>query len=388
MRRPIITSSLYAITCGLFATTFMTFAEATPAPKLPQFDQVQVAVKPEINIERMRQIRDLVRDLMSQRVRARNIQNLPPENAPFDPSASRADGGQFGLMQEIELLADIIQQNSSVQSQQGTYALQASTTEEAASSTPTTNVFGEVNGGPVESTKTRLGYDGHQLSVNVGLDKSVSERLTLGLIGTHSATDIDENFIAANSTTDAYGIGPYFGLFLTETLVLTGSLLHTWTDNETSNGVVSADYDSRDWMINGTLTSYHFVENWMLAPSIGASYNEERDEAYLDTIGTPYAALTTKTGTFSAGGAATYTHYLENGVILQPKLSFEAEWTFERSVSAGTATSTDEFDVSLAAGLDITFSESAALSLDVTFGGLARSDYESLLAGGRLTLSF
>ena len=108
-----------------------------------------------------------------------------------------------------------------------------------------------------------------------------------------------------------------------------------------------------------------------------------------DSLGTFYPSSTTKTGTLTLGGAATYTHYLANGMSLQPGLSAEAEWTFERSVTTGGgAADTDEFDFNLTAGLDVNFSETASLSLNATLSGLARSDYEEAKVGARLTVSF
>ena len=148
------------------------------------------------------------------------------------------------------------------------------------------------------------------------------------------------------------------------------------------------------WALNGSLTSYHQVGNWMLAPTVGVSFNEKRDEAYVDSGATAFAASKTRTGSLAFGGSATYTHTLDNGMTIQPALSVEGEWTFLRSVgasaSSGVATDTgsDNFDVNITASSDFQLSNSVSLSLSSTVSGLAKPDYLSVIGGGRLSVSF
>ena len=147
------------------------------------------------------------------------------------------------------------------------------------------NVWLDGSAGYLENTEALRAYDGSQLSVSLGADTKVNEKLTIGAILNHSATDITNVFVPGGSTTSAIGVGPYMALFLTDTLVFTGSFLYTWTDNGADSAGVTADYNSESWALNGSLTSYHQVGNWMLAPTVGVSFNEERDEAYVDSGG-------------------------------------------------------------------------------------------------------
>jgi hypothetical protein len=138
------------------------------------------------------------------------------------------------------------------------------------------------------------------------------------------------------------------------------------------------------------LTSYHLAGNWLLAPTVGVSFNEESDAAYVDTAATAFAASTTCTGTLAFGGSATYTHTLENGLTVQPGISVEGEWTFLRSVTATStvAPDTQDFDVNATASIDFQLSQSASLSLSSTVSGLAKPEYLSVTGGGKLSFSF
>jgi hypothetical protein len=326
--------------------------------KAQEFDFIQAIIKPQLNIEQSRRIRQIVRDIGGKR-RASVMSGSDSDSVVMEPAGY-----------SIVPTADLV------------------TTQQAAG----WNVWLDGSAGYLEDTAALRSYDGSQLSVSLGADTQLNNKLTIGAILNHSATDITNVFVPGGSTTSAIGVGPYMALFLTDTLVFTGSFLYTWTDNGADTGGITADYDSESWAVNGSLTSYHQTGNWMLAPTIGASFNEERDEVYLNSEAPPtaFAASTTRTGSLAFGGSATYTHTLENGMTIQPALSVEGEWTFLRSVTATSsiAADTQEFDVNITASSDFQLSNSVALSLSSTVSGLAKPDYLSVTGGGRLSISF
>ncbi len=325
-----------------------------------EFNEIQVVIKPQLNIEQSRRIRQIVRDIGGKR-RASVMSGGDLDSAVMEPAG-------YSIVPTADL----------------------TTTETAAG----WNVWLDGSAGYLESTKPLRGYDGDQMAVSLGADTTINDKVTVGAILNYSATDITNNFVTGGSTTSAIGIGPYLALFLTDTLVFTGSFIYTWTDNGADSVGITADYNSESWALNGTLTSYYQVGNWILAPTVGASFNEESDEAYRDTAIAPtvFAASTTRTGSLAFGGSATYTHSLDNGMIIQPALSVEGEWTFLRSVGAsadlGVAVDTDDLDVNITASSDFQLSNSVSISLSSTVSGLAKPDYLSVTGGGRLSISF
>lgn len=338
---------------GILCTLIVFIFTLPNDARAQQFDQIQVIIKPQLNIDQSRRIRQIVRDIGGKRL------------------ASVMSGGNLdGVVMEpagynIVPAADL------------------ATTQAAAG----WNVWVDGSAGYLENTETLREYDGSQIAVSVGADTTIADKLTLGVIVNHSATDITNLFVPGGSTTSAIGAGPYMALFLTDTLVFTGSFLYTWTDNGADSGGVSISYDSDSWALNGTLTSYHQAGNWMLAPTIGASYNEESDDAYQDGVGTPILASTTKTGSFAFGGSATYTHTLENGMTIQPAVSVEGDWNFLTSITRGVVDEGD-VDVNVTASSDFQLSNAVSLSLSSTVSGLAKPDYLSVIGGGRFSISF
>lgn len=343
-------------TCiGWIVAAAMALSLAVPQAAAQEFDFVQAIVKPQVNIERARNLRRLVRergeDLLKQRMGA---------GAPdaIYPLAYGEDG--------VEAM------------------------ETGPAAPKGINLWIDGNGGRLEDSNALRGYDGTQYALSFGGDAQLSERVILGAIGVHTGTDIDNSFVPGGSSTRAFALGPYAAVFLTDTVVMTGSVLRSWTDNQMNGLGVTAGYNSRDWLFNANVTSYHFAGNWQFAPSVGVSYGAESEDGYVDSSASAFAASETRTGSFAFGGKIAYTHALANGMTLEPSLEAEGEWTFERMTTATTTLPLDtaEFDVTITGGLDVAISDRASFSLSGAASGLGKPDYLSLTGGARLTVAF
>lgn len=322
-----------------------------------EFNEVQAVIKPWLNLEKSRGLRHLMREIGRDRWLAAFGDDLSGTAGAL--SAGHGLGGSLG----------------------GTHG---------ATDANGWNIWLDGQAGRVEDTAVPRAYDGRQWSVSFGADTQVTDRVIVGGLINHSGTDVDNVFLPGNSTTSAVAAGPYAAVFLTDTLVLTGSLLYTWTDNDATSFGVASTWRSQSWALNTTLTSYHPVGDWLLAPSVGISLDEEREDGYLDTAATLFPAVRTRTGTFAFGGAVSRSFALGNGAAITPELSVEAEWIFLNSTTATTSVLADtrRFDVNATLGAEIAFSDSVSLSINGTVSGLANPTYLSVVAGGRLTVSF
>lgn len=325
-----------------------------------EFNEIQAVIKPWLNINKARSMRHLTREIGRDRWLA-SFSALDGVGGMTVTSTSHSMGGVYS----------------------GRYAV----TDDAG-----WNVWLDGNGGWLEDTAPLRAYDGNQWSVSLGADKQLTERIIVGGILNHTGSDVDNVFLPGNSKTSAFSVGPYAAVFLTDTLVLTGSFLYSWTQNDASSFAVASSWDSESWAGNTNLTSYHQIGNWLVAPTVGISYDEEREDAYFDTAPGPtfFPAVRTRTGTFAFGGAVSRSFALDGGVVVTPELSVEAEWIFLNSTTATSSVAADtrDFDVNATLGTDIEFNEAVSLSISGTASGLANPTYLSVTAGGRLTVSF
>jgi outer membrane autotransporter protein len=337
---------------GLLAAALAVPATAVSAQ---EFNEIQAVIKPQLNIERSRHLRRVLRE----RGEAALKRRMNPANTGGVAPLAYGEDDQVPI-------------------------------ENAEPETLGWNVWIDGNGGRLEDSNMLRAYEGTQFVLSAGADKQIGDRLILGGIGVHFGNNIDNLFLPGTSSSRALGVGPYAAVFLTDTIVLTGSALHSWTDNKAASSGVTAAYDSRDWSLNANVTSYHFAGNWQFAPTVGASYSNENDDAYTDSSASVYAASATETGSLAAGGKASYTFALDNGVTIEPSLEIEGEWTLTRTTTATASIPTDmeEFDVNITAAADIAFNDRVSLSMVVTVSGLAKTDFTSWTGGGRLSVSF
>lgn len=322
-----------------------------------EFNEVQAVIKPQLNLERARHLRRLIRqrgaDLLRQQLMGDD------GSVAFDPLAYGEDG-----IEELE--------------------------EEPAAEAVGLNLWFDGASTWLEDSHPVRGYEGTQYVLSLGGDRQVTERLVLGAIGVHAGSDVDDIFLPGGSSTRGWGLGPYAAVFLTDTIVLTASAVHTWTDNSLASGGVTAGYDSRDWTLNANVTSYHFAGDWQFAPTAGISYTVEQEDGYVDSSASAYAASTTRTGSVVFGGRISYSHALENGMTVEPSLEGEAEWIFERATTATSSVPPDgsDFDASVTAGIDLQVSDATSLSLTGSIGGLFKPDYLSAGGSARLSVSY
>ncbi|MEM9331173.1 MAG: autotransporter outer membrane beta-barrel domain-containing protein [Pseudomonadota bacterium] len=335
----------------LFALLIAVFGAHSTAGA-QEFNEVQAVIKPQLQLENSRKIRQLIQRIGKDR---------------FDQKQKSRSSASFG--------ADLDGEPDE---------------EDVGEETPGRNFWIEGSVSRLEDSAPIRAYDGTQHSVSIGGDAAVTERLTLGIIGNYSESDVDNIFLPGNSTTEVISAGPYVAYFLTDTVVLTGSLLYSDTENGATSGGVVASYDSESWNANATLTTYVFAGNALFAPNVGISFSEERDEAYVDSAATFFAASTTRSSTLNFGVSASSSRVLSNGVTIDPSIGIEGEWTFDQSVDAPTSVvaNTEEFDANVVFGIDFQWNESFSLEFSGNYAGLARTDYESLTGNVRVSFSF
>lgn len=373
---------------AFFAATFISATLAAAAPLHAQeLEDIQVIIKPQLQIEQNRELRRIVRQRGEAFVKSKRAEEAPADSSdPLTYNFFALDGGE-----------PVLQKNSLQGLAGGALFLSLKDGQAAQADAPASlsgwNFWVDGKRGHIEDANPARSYEGGLYSINAGADTSVSDRLSLGFLALGTGSDVDLNFGGdfGESETGTFGTGGYISYLLTDTVALTGLLVHNWTENDSRIQAVTASYDSRAWNANLSIASYHFVGNWQLVPSAGLSYSHERDESYADSAGTVIPASTTRIGTATIGGSVSYTQLLENGMAVSPSLELNGEYTFLKSVSVPSASATaddQKFDANLSAGLDIQIDTQTSLGLSATVNGLAKPDFYSATAGGRFSVKF
>ena len=240
------------------------------------------------------------------------------------------------------------------------------------------------------------GFNSNQTVGLAGIDFKLTEHFILGALvsGTWSDTTNMGSRFAGSSSADGWGAGVYAAAIIANALVADASWLYNETDNSSFDGMDRASYASNGWIAAGSLTLYHYVDNWRFSPSIGINYAYNRDDAYTDSIGLMFPQQKQETGVFEFGGQIGYTHQSQGSGTMEFWAGLFGEWTFQREVTPSFGTVTpipargDDVDARASAGVDVWFNENFSLSFSGEIGGLAISDFKSATGSARAALSF
>lgn len=326
-------------------------------PTPSTFSNVQLIVNPRLDIEQAYRIRTAVNRAVGQRLAPAALKAGP--GAP-NPSAMLLSGsGEKGAASDQALW------NSWVD---GTHT-------------------------DIKDSHRVSGYQGPQNSVIAAADYQVSDRVIAGLLYNYNDSDVRNLFQPGSSKTETNGVGPYVGVVLTDKLVFDASLLANWTENFGKDATNIARYDSDGWMASANLTGYWYFDKLRFSPGVGISLTKTEDDAYTDSAGTAFSALTTRTGTAYVATTLGYTITLDDRRSIEPFVTLEGEWEFDNSTSPASVTATApvvsrEWNLRASAGVDVTLPRDRYLTIRGDFGGLNQSRFRTYAINGNIGFRF
>jgi outer membrane autotransporter protein len=344
---------------GLTACASGAWAQKPPPnpPNPSTFSDVQLIVNPRLAIERAYRIRSAVNQMVGRRL-APAVLNAGP--GAGTPAAMLFSGtGEKGAANDEALW----------------------------------NVWVDGTHTDIKDSHPVSGYEGPQNSVIAAADYQVSDRVIAGLLYNYNDSDVRNLFQPGSSTTESNGVGPYVGVVLTDKLVFDASLLANWTDNFGKDATDIARYDSDGWIASANLTGYWYFDNLRFSPGAGISLTRTEDDAYTDTSGTAFSALTTRTGTANVAATLGYTITLDDARLIEPFVTLEGEWEFKNSSSPSTVTATvpvvsREWNLRASAGVDVTLPRDRYLTIRGDFGGLNQSRFRTYAINGTFGFRF
>lgn len=342
---------------ALFLITSASHANAQKAGTPPSaFANVQLIVNPQLAVERAYRVRTAVTRQVGRRLgpatRTAPAASVPSPMLFFGSSKEESDPGE-------------VLWNSWVD---GTYT-------------------------HIKESNPLSGYKGPQNSVIAATDYQFSNRVIAGLLYNYNDSDVRNLFQPGNSRTDTHGVGPYVGIVLTDKLVFDASVLANWTDNFGRDAFNIARYDSDGWIASANLTGYWYFDNLRFSPGAGISFTRTEDDAYVDTSGTAFAVLTTRTGTANVATTLGYTITLDDERSIEPFVTLEGEWEFDNSTSPSTVISTiptvtHEWNLRASTGVDVTLRHNKYLTIRGDFGGLGVSRFRTYAINGNIGMRF
>ncbi len=252
----------------------------------------------------------------------------------------------------------------------------------APASTPNWNVWIDGKYSWLDDNLASSDLDGSLINGVIGADYKVSDRLVLGLMGTYETSDL-EGAVGTTQDTDGWGGGAYMGLSLTDSLVLSATVLGTELDTDV-NG--AAQFDSTRIQGTSALTGNFYSGTWRYSPSLTVAWSKEWQDA---SVG--FNAQTIETGIISPGLVIGNSIFIGGASTVEPWLGAQLDWVGINKVvddAVGTILDDPYTDLRLQGGLNFAFGANAQLAFTAEVSGLLYEDSDTYTAGANFAFQF
>ena len=248
--------------------------------------------------------------------------------------------------------------------------------------TPNWNIWIDGKYSWLDDNLSSSDLDGSLINGVVGADYKVSDRMVLGLMGTYETSDL-EGAVGTTQDTDGWGGGAYMGLSLTDSLVLSATVMGTELDTDV-NG--TAEFDSTRIQATSALTGNFYSGTWRTSPSLTLAWSKEWQDP---SVG--LNAQTIETGIISPGLLIGNSISIGGASTVEPWLGAQLDWVgINKVVDDVTGTILDDpyTDLRLQGGLNFAFGANAQLALTAEVSGLLYEDSDTYTAGANFAFQF
>lgn len=190
----------------------------------------------------------------------------------------------------------------------------------------------------VEDERVGSGIDAKFFAAQVGVDYQVKENLIVGgLVQYDWMSEEDEELAegvgavaGAQVEGDGFMVGPYAVWQATDTLVLDAMGLWGTSDNTVNPlGYYEDDFETTRFMLRANATGEFRHGRWTVRPQLTWSHYEDKQDAYVDSLGIDIPSQTVTIGRLRAGPEVTWTQGSEEGAELELGASLRANWDYD-----------------------------------------------------------
>ncbi|MGD2117958.1 MAG: autotransporter outer membrane beta-barrel domain-containing protein [Chromatiales bacterium] len=223
--------------------------------------------------------------------------------------------------------------------------------------------------------------------VYIGADVPYSTNTRLGLMAEVDWFEEKAAGTGADGEGRGWMVGPYLVSRLAENLIADVRGAYGQSDNKISPiGTFSDSYDTQRWLLEANLTGQWEDGNWEVLPAIGLQYQEETQEAYIDTVGQRIGGQTVSLGSLSFGPTVYYNLERNDGSIIRPMLGLKGIWNFDNpdlyninrtSGLSGQPFGDDKLRAQLKLGIQASLSSGAHWQGSYTYDGIGVSGLDA-----------
>ncbi len=185
----------------------------------------------------------------------------------------------------------------------------------------------------VKGTRSKVKYETAATDfglLSIGADYRVSADYVVGVLGQFDWTD--EKDSTQNFKIDGTGwmIGPYVVARLHDNLVFDGRAAWGQSSNTVSPySTYSDDFDTQRWLVKGQFTGDFQFGALHFAPHLGVIYFEERQQAFIDSLGNAIGQQKIEVGRATFGPKLSTSYRASDGTTISPYVGIKGIWDFK-----------------------------------------------------------
>lgn len=237
-----------------------------------------------------------------------------------------------------------------------------------------------------DSTPEVFDLDGPLVNVLAGADYKLTDRITLGVMGSYEESSLESSLGALPPDIDSegWGVGPYFGVVLTPSIVWSGSYLYSEIDSDQNDFFF---FDSVRHQASTAVTGYFYKDTWRFSPSLSLAWAEEQQEEVNGLTADQTIETLILTPSLQVGN----TLRLSEGATVEPWLGAAFDAVLVNKIDdavLGNVLDDPYEDLRLQAGLNFSFGSNAQLAITGEIGGLLVDTSDSYSIEANFAIQF
>jgi hypothetical protein len=175
---------------------------------------------------------------------------------------------------------------------------------------------------------------GQQINLLSGLTYRVRPDLLVGVLGGYENFSYTETDINGKLKGDGWTVGTYLGWKIIPTLRYDVAVTYSGIGYDGTAGTAQGNFNGNRWMLATGFTGSYKWANFNIEPSAKVYALWERENAYVDSLGTQQAARTFSSGRASAGSRISLPVPWLDNVLLAPYAGVYADYYFTQDDAA------------------------------------------------------
>ncbi|QFI76776.1 hypothetical protein F8237_32880 [Bradyrhizobium betae] len=175
---------------------------------------------------------------------------------------------------------------------------------------------------------------GQQVNALMGLTYRARPNLLVGVLGGYENFSYTDDTVNGKLKGDGWTVGAYLGWKIVPTLRYDAALTYSGIGYDGTAGAAQGNFNGNRWMFSTGFTGTYKWAGLYLEPSAKVYTLWEREDAYVDSLGTQQSARTFSTGRASAGNKMTYPFAWLDSVLLAPYVGVYADYYFTQDDAA------------------------------------------------------